>query len=304
MPGVSVTADSVAYALAASGAAVTLVADDDGMALATIGLIGVDGIGMAPLHRLSERSPAQHGATDRGFRLDPRVVALVFRVNAVSYSALDDAKDQLYRIFRPRDTALILTYTKENGDARAIGCHTLGDLQFAQSAPQGTWLTVGVKLGCPDPLWYDPIAVAITFGAAGATTGMAIPWLIPWKLGATSLNQSRTIAYDGTFATLPTVRIQGPVTSPIVTNTITGDKLDFTGTTIAGGSYYQIDCAAGTVVDSSGTNQISKLTTDSDLTTFSLEATGDGVNTISVSGTGVSSATEVYLSFYTRYAGA
>jgi hypothetical protein len=80
----------------------------------------------------------------------------------------------------------------------------------------------------------------------------------------------------------------GPITSPVITNAITGDKLDFTGTTIVGGASYTIDCRYGqkTVVDSAGANQISKLTSDSDLSTFCLLPDPDapgGANTLSAS---------------------
>lgn len=310
MPSVAITTGSTAYPLSASDTSTALLTNTDGTDRVLIGLVGVDGLGMSPLHRLSDRSPAQHGVTDRGFRLDPRMISLVLQLMAApgaSYSDLDDGRDTLAQIFVPRDTAMTFTYTKDNGAVRAIACHTAGDLMFGRAAPEGLFQRVAVKLAAPDPLFYDPTQVAVTFGASSAASGMAIPWQIPWKLGATSLNQSRAITYAGTFKTFPVVRITGPVTSPVITNTVTGDKLDFTGTTISSGNYYIIDCENGTVVDQAGANQISKLTTDSDLTTFSLAAHPDapgGVNTFTVAGTSVSSVTEVHLTYYTRYVSA
>lgn len=297
---------NTSYILGADWTAI--LTDEEGNERAAVGLVGEDGLGMVQLRRLSERGPQQHGVTDRGFRLAPRTISQVYEIIANDNISLQDAREYLLTIFQPRDTALSLRYDLDNGNARQIDCHFAGEMRMPSQDLQGFCQKVAISLVAPDPLWYDPMQVAVTLGASGASQGMAIPLAIPWRLGATSINQTRVVTYTGTWRTEPIVQITGPITSPVITNTVNGDKLDFTGTTIAGGTYYTIDTRYGykTVIDSAGANQISKLTTDSDLATFALHSAPDapgGVNTISVTGTGISSATEVYFSYYTRYVG-
>lgn len=306
MPTVSLIVASTATTI--GGGPQPLLTDADGVARATVWLEADDGTGMAPSRRLLERGPLQDGVTDRGFRLDPRDLSLVLGIQATTMADLWDARDALHRLLKPRSALLSLRYDLENGQARQIDGALTKGLQASSKDRKGYTMRLALTLSCPDPVWYDPTPVALTFGASGGATGMAVPWAIPWKLGATNIAQSRSILYAGSWLSFPTVTIVGPITSPVITNAITGDKLDFTGTTIAGGASYTIDCRYGqkTVVDSAGANQIAKLTSDSDLSTFCLLPDPDapgGANTLSVSGTGVSSATQVYLTYSTRYVG-
>jgi hypothetical protein len=89
----------------------------------------------------------------------------------------------------------------------------------------------------------------------------------------------------------------------VITNGATDDKIDFTGFTIGAGVTYTIDLRYGykTVVDHLGANQISKLSTDSDLATWGLIA---GENSIGVVGTSITSATLISFQFNERFIGA
>ena len=104
------------------------------------------------------------------------------------------------------------------------------------------------------------------------------------------------------------VRITGPITDAVITNNATSEKLDFTGTTIAAGDYYEIDCRYGykTVVDSTGANQIADLTSDSDLVSFHIAPdpeVGGGINSITITGTSITAATTAFVSGKTRLIG-
>jgi hypothetical protein len=163
-------------------------------------------------------------------------------------------------------------------------------------------------LRAADPTFYDPTGQAYAFNIGGGSSGWTVATIVPSPIGSTNLAQSRTVTYSGTWRTYPTVKITGPITNPVVTNNTTGEKLDFTGTTITAGHYYLIDTRFGvkTVLDDAGANQYSKLTSDSKLNTFHLEAhpvAPNGVNDIQVSGTSITSATEVSMTFFSRYIG-
>jgi hypothetical protein len=127
-------------------------------------------------------------------------------------------------------------------------------------------------------------------------------------VGVSTLSLSTNVAYTGSWLTYPTLRITGPVKDPVVTNTTTGDALTISAT-IAAGEYYDIDLSynAKTVVDNTGANRISTLSTDSDLASWHIappvDGTGTRNNTVTFTGQEASSATALRIQYYTRYDG-
>lgn len=267
-----------------------------------------DGLGMAPVRRITERGPLQHGETDLGFRLDPRLIQLVFGVSAASESELYDYRAALLAIFKPRTAAIKLRYTLSNSDVRQIDTHYAGAMTFPSRDRKGFYQRVGLTLRASDPLFYDPTLQAVVYGLGAGSAGFTVPVAVPTGVGASTLDVTQTITYAGDFLEYPVVLITGPLTDPVVTNETTGEALDFTGITISAGDTYTIDCRYGykTVKNAAGTNKIADLANASDLATFHLEADPDapgGNNSISVTGSGATTASEVYLQFYNRYIG-
>ncbi len=270
-------------------------------------LTGNDGFGMAPFHRLEERGPQQDGVTDRGFRLDPRVIGLKissFPDDLADYYAL---RDVLLRIFRPRTQPLILRRTVV-GLVRQCDCHLVDGGRFSSANAKALSQDEVFQLKAGDPTLYDPVGVAITFSLGGGSDQFVVPTPVPTGVGASTIDQLIAIAYAGSWRTYPFTRITGPITDCVITNTSSGDKLDFTGITIAAGNYYDIDLAYDkkTVVNAAGDNKIADLTDDSNLVSFCILDDGvvaDGTNSIRVTGSAINQATKVDLSFYTRYIG-
>jgi hypothetical protein len=267
-----------------------------------------DGFGLPPQRLLTESGPLQNGVSYLGFRLEPRILALGLFASASTENAYFSKRAEVLNIFKPSNTPIQLRFTKSNGDVRQIDTYYNGGLSLSSTERYNTNQKIAVQLFAPDPIWYDPVAVNVNFGITGGSGGFSIPWAIPWSIGVSTLNQTTTVSYTGTWESFPIVTIYGPITNPVITNTATGDKLDFTGTTVNTGEIYTIDTRYGykTVTDATGTNQISKLTADSDLTTFRLlahpEAT-NGANSIVVTGTNATTVTQVYLTYYNRYIG-
>jgi hypothetical protein len=204
--------------------------------------------------------------------------------------------------------AIKMRWTLENGDIRQTDCHVNGRIVFASSNQDGFNQRCVVPLRAADPTYYDPSLQSVTFGVGGGGGAFTVPVAVPTGVGASAVDQTRTIAYAGTWRTYPIINVTGPINNLVIYNTTTGDKLDFTGYTIGVGASLTIDCRAGvkTIVDGTGTNVIDKLSDDSDLATFSLEADADapgGVNSIRVTASGATSATEIFFQFYNRYEG-
>ena len=276
-----------------------------------------NGLGAAQIEEIVERGAAQHGQTRLDYRLLPRTI-----MGAIGFLA-DDESDYWDRrsllvntLFAPSNAVNALRFTLDNGDVRQIDVRFRGDLQLAFRERSHTWHRSVVSLSTDDPSFYDPTAVNVLFQLTDPGGGWQVPMAIPWNISPEIINQTTVITYPGGWNSLPLLRLFGPITGPIISNTITrtdtGEDetatLDFTGTTIASGDYFEIDLRGGnkTVVDSSGTNRINTLTDDSDLDTFkiyrALEAAG-GTNTIRAQGSSVTSTTLLQLVYYNRYLG-
>lgn len=270
--------------------------------------VGEDGVGMADVRRISESSPQQHGDTDIDYRLEPRLFREAFLINPDSLSAHYDRRKSVLRIFRPSLNPIKLRWTLDNGDVRQIDCHYSGGAKFASSDRKGFTQKLVAEFRAADPVFYHPNAISVVYNVGSGSGGFIYPLVFPVSFGGSTVNQTTTIEYDGTFREYPIITIVGPVTDPVVTNQATSDKLDFTGITISAGDYYTIDLRYGykTVVNAAGTNKIADLTNDSDLTTFSLEAdpdVADGLNPIKVTGSAANSVTSITLTYYNRYVG-
>lgn len=140
--------------------------------------LGHDGLGMSPMHRLSERGPLQHGDTDRGYRLDPRIVRLVLDIKGQSRANMDALRMQLLSIFRPSNTPIVLKNELDAG-TYCLDCYYVGQMSMSTSEKQGWYQTVVVDLKANDPTWYDPVASSyIVSIGAGADT-----MLVPTEIG-------------------------------------------------------------------------------------------------------------------------
>lgn len=267
--------------------------------------VGALNLGGAPLHAITSRGALQHGDTQLDFRLDPRIITLAWAVHTSSLSELTQILDKFHQIFTPSNILGTLKITRDDGTVRAIDCYYIGGLED-NIQPDSYNLKLPVQLRCPDPTWYDPVQqyVSIINGVDGTAT--AYPYTLPVTYGSGS-SLIVQIPYTGTWISYPIIEVTGPITSLIIRNQSTNDVLRLNAA-IPAGSTYRFDLRYGykTVTDQNGTNQISKLTSSSDIATFSLVhspiATG-GINSISVSGTGATAATIIDLFYYTRYHG-
>lgn len=267
----------------------------------------IDDAGMAPVKRLTQRGPQQHGDTDIGFRLEPRTFSLVLGMN-VTPSTLYTQRAALLALFKPRTSALALKWVLPDAAVRQIDCHYAGQLALKRDGWMGSYQPVAVVLRAADPLFYDPTQQVSDFVLGGGGAAFVVPIVVPMAVGASTLNETKEVIYPGTFRDFPRVTIAGPITDAVITNLTTGDKLDFTGYTLGTGYSLTVDCRFGhkTVLRNDGTNLIDKLTDDSDLATFCLEAAPDapeGANLINVVGTTVTAATSVSLAWFNRYIG-
>jgi hypothetical protein len=266
-----------------------------------------DGLGMAQIEDFEEQGPQQHGNTITQRRLRARAVALELGMEVLDSADYWTRRDLLMRVFYPMQQ-MQLRLTLPNGDQRQIDVYTEA-LPIPAQDRNGTLIKTWATLKAPDPSFYSFEGTTLNFGVGAGSGGFVVPMPVPFAVGSSDVDQTLALAYDGSWLSQPhSIHITGPITDCVITNESTGEKLDFTGTTIAAGDYYEIDCRYRykSVLDSSGVSRIDKLTGDSDLSTFHIAPHPDvpgGINSLRVTGSAANSNTEVSITFYTRYLG-
>jgi hypothetical protein len=272
-------------------------------------LLGQDGTGESPVHRIEERGPQQHGATDVDYRLDPREVQLALWINGASLSDLETKRKQLIDALRPSVEAKRLKFTLDNGETYQIDGHSAGSMTMPLEGGSGYSLRTGVVFRAPDPTFYDPDMATIGYFLGGsAGTASLVPMPVPMFVGASTLDAAQAVDYGGTWRAHPRITIYGPISGPKITNSSTNEVLELSGVNVAAGNWYTIDLRYGykTVTNSAGVNKITELSNASDLVTWHIaddsEVT-DGVNVIRVTGTAATGATRIQLLYNERYVG-
>lgn len=265
-----------------------------------------DGLGIFPITRFSSRGNLQEGDTDLGFRAEPRIFRLKLLLTASSLMDWFTSRRAILSVFPPGEQ-LGVRFTI-GSFVRQLDAFYLSDMSMPSAEKFGNFgQTVLVTLKANDPSFYDPQGLTATFALWGGSGG-GIPMDVPTNIGASTINQDVTIEYLGNWMDYPRIRINGPISNAIITNNTTGDILDFTGTTIAAGDWYDIDTRFGykTVMDAAGNDKQGNLTANSDLATFHLAPTTDasqGMNSLSVTGENATGATRIDVHYYHRYYG-
>ena len=269
---------------------------------------GIQGVGLLQSERMTEQGPLQHGVTDRGFRAQQRLIRLMLFFQVADPSAYWWRRNALNSALEPTTELAQLRFSLGNSTRRQISCSVLGSAMDMQPDAAGG-LSFAVDFMCPNPAFSDPAGKSVTFGIDYSSKTFQIPMIIPLGIGQSTIDDSKVIRYGGSWRSYPyRIRIVGPITNCVITNTSTGEKLDFTGTSIAAADYYDLDLryTYKTVVDSSGTNKIADLTDDSDLTSWHLATrreVASGDNVLTVTGSGATTSTEIYISYYEYFNG-
>ena len=252
----------------------------------TLHYLGDQGFGLAPLHRITTRGPLQHGDSDIGFRLDPRVLQIPLVVKNDSATPMIQSyaiRQALLDIFRPQDAG-ILTVTFGT-TTRNIAVKVLGGLTFDVD-PQDYHVRTVVQLRADDPTWYD----AEQFNTS--------------TINGVNFGLTYGLTNTGNWLSFPQIQATGPVTNLTITNSTTSQVLNIPGAISAGTSYY-FDLRYGyktiyTGPNQTGTNVIDKISATSNLATWAIQP---GVNNIVITGTGTSGATQVVTTWPNRYTG-
>lgn len=265
----------------------------------------IDGLGIAEVNRLFQKSPQQIGDTDLGFDQNVRFILGSWVGIADSNPNLWRIKELFLAIFRPRqsDDPTQLIFYFPDGTIRASDVHLEGELNFSPDGRlDGITHQAAVILRAQDPRLYDPRRKTFEFVFIDRVDGWHIEtdpasainpgWHIEtdpvtaganpgWLIGSSSIIiKQATLLYASGLASadieFPVIYIFGPLINPIITNLTTGEALDFTdqgGLNIPVGGFVEIDLrfrSGKTIKDQDGNFVDQYLTDDSDLDSWHL----------------------------------
>ena len=129
------------------------------------------------------------------------------------------------------------------------------EMQLSWRAPDGVVESAAEQIGTAEATtaalggrFYDrtyPMAYT-SRPSEGGTYGTTYPATYPVDEVSVPVG-SVTVRNDGNVPVLPLLRLYGPATEPRVENQLTGERLLFTGLTIAAGDWLEIDCRTSTI---------------------------------------------------------
>lgn len=270
------------------------------------------GWGLPPIEYVSSRGPIQNGQTLRRYFLRPRTVQLLIRhdfCNRDDYWAGRGELLDTLRINQGNDGGTLRRHLTD-GSLRDLTVYLVAGPAFTPN-PGNTWdefaYTEALRFTAYDPVVFDPTLKTATFSLA-ALTNIVFPITFPITFGSTLIDETQIVNYLGTWESLPTIILTGPLNVPTITNVTTGEVIDVQYN-IPAGRVLTIDLTYGvkTVLDDLGANFIGTITPASDFGTWHLapapEATG-GDNSIRVQATGASPGVSgIALQYFDRYLG-
>jgi hypothetical protein len=233
---------------------------------------GDQNFGMAPIQRITVRGPLQDGDTDVDYRILPRILQLPFIIEVPGATGNErwthyQIREKLLNVFRPNDRGVLRVRVGDTGGLlmeRDISVTVLGGLTFDVD-PTEYHVRFVLQLRADNPTWYDPTNGNFVYGSA-------------------FINSFRTITTNGNYFAYPyNIRINGPITNPLINNATTGKSIQINATIPLGG-FFTLNLGYGikTVVDNTGANRISTVDPNTDLAQWSL---APGANIIAVGGT-------------------
>ena len=207
-----------------------------------IGILSVQGLGSPSPRTERFDLPRRHGAVDRTQFYAPRVLDIQGRIWADSdadvITTLDLLKQRLAldgadQVFKFRRSAMTVD--------EYLNVRVASPLEWDLIPGRHQYLLWAVQLVAADPRMYSNTLQTSTQLQTLAPGGMPLPIVFPIVFSGSG-GSSLTITNGGNFPTPPTIRVYGPVVSPVVANQ-TKDKQVATTVTLGSSDWIEIQVA-------------------------------------------------------------
>ena len=282
------------------------------------------GWGMPPIRYITQRGPFQHGETALDYRLEPRIIQCLHRRLGNCRNDYWNNRSDLINYVRPnRQEANSfdpgrLRKILPDGSVRDI--YVLlqqGPVFSARSLDSWDEYAIQetIRFIAHDPIIFNPETKSAVWEVESLDNLIfyeAVNWtnraVFPIWFGSSSLSDTVTITYNGTWLSYPTIYIVGPLDNPRMLNNTTDEEIELNYNVSAGETVtINLDYGQKTVTNNTGTDLIGTVTTDSDIATFHIAPDPEapnGQNELQVTGgNAVIGSTEVSINYLERYIG-
>lgn len=260
---------------------------------------GARGLDMPAFTFATDESPGIDGYQLRDVRAQGKeiILPLAFWAND-SRTAYKARRRDFIKSLNPKRGVGTLTLTESDGATRTIGAYYTGGIEGDESldAAGERWCINAITFGCPSPYWIGS-EVSQTWKAAAGGTFFPV---LPLTVGASEVLGAVTVDNPGDDVAYPVWTVTGPATQISLTNDTTGELLVITHTLVVG-DIVRIDTRdrQQTAVLNGGTNLWPDMSNAS-----TLWALAEGVNDLTLTISGSTSATSVQMTYQPRYLGA
>lgn len=208
-------------------------------------LLGLD---TAPYRVKDVDFAGQDGSFSGNDYLDGKKVQLgVGIVDDFASNNYQDKIDRLKYVLRPRNRDIVVSYKYNTPRIRRFYArprrmaYKSGDSDFALGLSD-----VVIEFFLGDPVVYDDAALQLTAGVPVATGGLAFNFGFNVAFGSAT-SGGMTCQNAGIANSFPMIRLDGPLSSPVIWNDATGEHWS-TNISLAAGEWLDIDMKARTAL--------------------------------------------------------
>lgn len=229
------------------------------------------GTGIPPIRHWTTRAPFQTGETHWGYAVGPRVLNVTLYTRGCTRSQMYEYVRDTIAVLSPRSGPHRLRLITPPPDMRKYELRNVwvtNDYALStQDQRMGVVQTGTVQLTAYDPIWKwvnSPLDAGETRDADGRTCvetstititdELTLPFTPPFLLGCSPGTATLTCTSDGTYATKPTITVEGPVYDWALENPETGHEITWDGYPIDAGETVTINVTEKTVTNQAGTN--------------------------------------------------
>lgn len=288
-------------------------------------LLSFTGMGMPDITYITQSGPDQPGETILDFVLEPRYIQYTHARKA-GCTRMDywDARQNIGSLLSPaRQSSTATNYmlgrlrvVLPNGAMRDIDATIENGPAFEARDPN-RWMETtfieNLRFRCPDPTFYDPVQVVLTWVTAiydglifyeAGTYDDHLTFPDNMLFGTDAIFATTSLTYTGTWFAYPTITITGPIASPTLLNNTLGHKICLNYNVSAGETV--------TITTQYGKKKITNNYGDWLMGTLSIDSSmkflighdpwaPGGVNDLEFYGSGATVNTQVSLAYNTRY---
>jgi hypothetical protein len=194
-----------------------------------------------------QQKPRANGVWAGDAFLGERPMSMNGTITAPSIEVAEAAKDRLIAAVSLSAVPMIVT---QGTLVRSLMVRRSGAVIVNDIGDDGTSLEWSIQIIATDPRKTAAVALTGTTGLPMSSGGLTVPFTVPFAIASTVVSGQVNLTNPGNIAGKVVLRIDGPVTAPVVTHVSSGKSIVFSASlTIPAGNYVLIDMESHQVLE-------------------------------------------------------